>query len=212
MEFPIDIQVGRLDMVSYLVAFLLLSVAITMLIQVFMVGVNGMVNMFRGRFLLDLNFSMKRSFIVIMMVIYSISIYKINFLEETTARVNVGHEESPYYLIGKESTTENFLVIEMGKLYYVNRDIGDDYDYLYDEDDPYFVELGKINVDRENMANFTPTSPLGESFLKYGEYIQQNPQLKEREVSHELDIEGKITMRVYDEEGKETEVIEFKGV
>lgn len=217
MNFPIDLHVDRMEVVSFMFITLVLAVLVTIVVLLFTFISYMLVVLIKDD--LDVidtlgKYPLKSIVGGTMMFVLAISLYNSNMLETTYANVDVGHEESPYYLIGREGKSDEVIRITDDKLVYLNYanlNYALDDEYYLEENNPYTVVLGDISVDENSVANFKPTSPLGIAFLKYGEYMQNNPQLKNRKVEHDIDVDGKIKMTVYESWENEAEFLVFEG-
>ena len=217
MNFPIDLHVDRMDVVFIMFIVLGLAILVTIVVLLLTLISYMLVVIFKE----DLDdignfgdYPLKSIVGGTMMFVLAISLYNANMLEKTYANVDVGHEESPYYLIGREGKSDEVIRITEDKLVYLNYanlNYALDDEYYIEENNPYTVVLGDISVDENSVANFKPTSPLGIAFLKYGEYMQNNPQLKNRKVEHDIDVDGKIKMTVYESWENEAEFLVFEG-
>lgn len=125
------------------------------------------------------------------------------FQDKLVHKVDVGQENSPFRILEQERDKRGYLQIHQGKLEYNT------------EQSVFFSdivkELGDIKVDENNIATLTPTTPLGVTFVRYGRYVLDNPELESGKVFHDIDFNGdyEIQLTIYDDDFGTSEVVIF---
>ena len=119
-------------------------------------------------------------------------------------KVDVGQENSPFRLLEEKRGSVGYLQIQQGKLKYNTGQT-----VLFSE---VTKELGDIEVDENNIATLTPTTPLGVTFVRYGRYVLDNPELESGKVLHDIDFydDSEIQLTIYDDDFGTSEVVIFE--
>ena len=142
--------------------------------------------------------------IILLASILIASVFTYTFQDELAHKVDVGQENSPFRLLEEKRGTVGYLQIHQGKLKYNTGQT-----VLFSE---IVKELGDIEVDENNIATLTPTTPLGVTFVRYGRYVLDNPELESGKVLHDIDFEGdyEIQLTIYDDDFGTSEVVIFE--
>ena len=132
------------------------------------------------------------------------SVFTYTFQDELAHKVDVGQENSPFRLLEEKRGTVGYLQIHQGKLKYNTGQT-----VLFSE---VTKELGDIEVDENNIATLTPTTPLGVTFVRYGRYVLDNPELESGKVLHDIDFadDSEIQLTIYDDDYATSEVVIFE--
>lgn len=152
------------------------------------------------------NEGMGRPYLVITLlasVLISMTI-SYSFRDKLAHKVDVGQENSPYRLLEEKRGTVGYLQLHQGKLKYNTGQT-----VLFSD---ITKELGDIKVDENNMATLTPTTPLGVTFVRYGRYVLDNPELESGKVFHDIDFydDYEIRLTIYDDDYATSEVVIFE--
>lgn len=147
-----------------------------------------------------------RPYIVITLLasILIASAFTFTFQDKLAHKVDVGQENSPFRLLEEKRGTVGYLQIQQGKLKYNTGQTA-----LFSE---ISKELGDIEVDENNIATLTPTTPLGVTFVRYGRYVLDNPELESGKVLHDIDFydDSEIQLTIYDDDFGTSEVVIFE--
>lgn len=132
------------------------------------------------------------------------SVFTFTIQDKLAHKVDVGQENSPFRLLEEKRGTVGYLQIHQGKLKYNTGQT-----VLLSE---IVKELGDIKVDENNIATLTPTTPLGVTFVRYGRYVLDNPELESGKVFHDIDFDGdyEIQLTIYDDDFGTSEVVTFE--
>lgn len=125
---------------------------------------------------------------------------KDNFNIENGA-VDLEQEENSFRLLEGEIDMSDSFDIEDDKLYYMYRNS----DFIL----PNSKELGTIKIEN-GTAIMTPTSSFGITFVRYGNYVQNNPGIIPEQTLHEIDVENEeIELTIYDDNFETYEKLSF---
>ena len=126
------------------------------------------------------------------------------FQDKLVHKVDVGQDNSPFRLLEEERVMDGYLQIHQGKLEYNTGKTA-----LFSD---IVKELGDIEVDENNIATLTPTTPLGVTFVRYGSYVLDNPELESGKVLHDIGLysDYEIWLTIYDDDYATSEVVTFR--
>ena len=115
--------------------------------------------------------------------------------------VDLEHEESSLRLLEGEIEVSDSFNIENDKLFYRFKDSN----LIL----PRNRKLGTIKIENKT-ATMTPTSLLGIAFMRYGDYVQNNPNITPEQSFHKIDVENEeIELIIYDDNFETYEKLTF---